>query len=139
MTGELFINGKDAWDVWGVNMGDGFPSAIDAFVPMKGYIENEERSQNGKSVLLSLRRVAARDVTLKFTVKGKDAADFRNKRNAFEQELQSGFASINVPELGTQVYHLIYTGKSVSYAMNRARTFCTMSAKFEEPNPANRA
>lgn len=138
MTGELFINGKDAWDVWGVNIGDGFPSAIDAFVPMKDYIENEERSQNGKSVLLALRRVASRDVTLKFTIKGSDAADFRTKRNAFEQELHSGFVSINVPELGAQVYHLIYTGKSVSYAMNRARTFCTVSAKFEEPDPANR-
>ena len=24
MTGDLFINGKDAWSTWGVRMGDGF-------------------------------------------------------------------------------------------------------------------
>lgn len=138
MTGELFINGKDAWNVWGVNMGDGFPSAIDAFVPMKGYIENEERSQNGKSVILSLRRVASREITLKFTIKGDSPSDFFAKRKAFEQVLQSGYVNVNVPELGSQIYHLVYLGKNVSYAMNRARTFCTVSAKFEEPDPTNR-
>lgn len=138
MTGELFINGKDAWTVWGVNMGDGFLSSIDAFVPMKEHIENEERSQDGKRVILALRRVASREVTLKFTIKGDSASDFRTKRTAFEQELHSGLVNMNIPELGAQVYHLIYTGKNVSYAMNRARTFCTISAKFEEPNPADR-
>ena len=29
MTGELYINEKDAWTTWGVNMGEGFLDAID--------------------------------------------------------------------------------------------------------------
>lgn len=35
MTGDLFINGMDAWVMWGVSMGDGFLDAIDGFNEMK--------------------------------------------------------------------------------------------------------
>ena len=35
MTGDLFINGKDAWSTWGVRMGDSFLDAIDGFNQMK--------------------------------------------------------------------------------------------------------
>ena len=43
MTGELYINGKDAWTSWGVSMGDGFLDALDAPLQMKDYIESESR------------------------------------------------------------------------------------------------
>lgn len=39
MTGDLIINGKDAFITWGVRMGDGFLDAIDGFNEMKDYIE----------------------------------------------------------------------------------------------------
>ena len=42
MTGDLFINGKDALETWGARMGDGFLDAIDGFNQMKDYIENEK-------------------------------------------------------------------------------------------------
>ena len=48
MTGDLFINGKDAWGTWGVRMGDGFLDAIDGFNEMKDYIEDESRLEHGK-------------------------------------------------------------------------------------------
>lgn len=138
MTGELYINGKDAWTEWGVNMGEGFIDAIDAFVPMKDYIENDSRLEHGKRVLISNPRVASRELTLRFTIKGSDEADYRAKRKAFEAELQKVTVDIKVPVLGEETYHLIYLGKSVSYALNLSRTFSTMSSKFEEPNPTNR-
>ena len=141
MKGELYINGKDAWETWGVNMGEGFLDAIGGFAPMKEYIENDSRMEHGKRVIISdkLNKVASRDLTLHFTIKGEDEGDFRAKRTAFEAELIKGGARITVPVLGAQIYKLIYLGKNVSYAMNRARTFCTISAKFEEPNPMDRA
>lgn len=139
MIGELYINGKDAYTEWGVNMGDGFLNAIDSFAPLKEYIENESRLEHGKRVILSSTRVASRDLTLHFTIKGNSEGDFRAKRRAFEEELRKGLIEVNVPALGGDIYRLIYTGKSVNYSMNVARTFCTMSAKFEEPNPMNRA
>lgn len=139
MTGDLIINGKDAWTEWGVNMGEDFIDAIDAFAPMKDYIENDSRLEHGKRVLISNPRVASRELTLHFTIKGNSEADYRAKRKAFEAELQKVKIDINVPVLGEEVYHLIYLGKSVSYALSRSRTFSTMSSKFEEPNPTNRA
>lgn len=139
MTGELFINGKDAWTEWGVNMGKDFIGAIDSFVPMKDYIENESRLEHGKRVLMLEPKVASRDLTLQFTIKGNSESDFRSKRKAFETELQTGTVNVKVPVLGDEVYKLIYLGKSVAYALNVSRTFCTVAAKFEEPNPMDRS
>lgn len=139
MTGELYINGKDAWTEWGVNMGDGFLDAIDSFAPMKEYIENESRMEHGKRVLMVAPKVASRDLTLRFTIKGSSEADFRTKRRAFEEELRKGAVDVRVPVIGDDVYHLIYTGKSVSYGMSMTRAFCSVSAKFEEPNPMKRS
>ena len=138
MTGDLYINGKDAWTTWGVNMGEGFMDAIDSFAPMKDYIENDSRLEHGKKVLVASPRVAARDLTLHFTIKGSDEADFRTKRKAFEAELQKGQLTVRVPVLGDENYRLIYSGKSVNYGLSVTRSFCTISAKFEEPNPMNR-
>ena len=138
MIGELYINGNDAWAEWGVSMGDGFVDAIDGFVPMKEYIENDSRLEHGKRVLLATPRLASRELTLHFTIKGDSEADFRKKRRAFEEMLRQGMLTFAVPALSDDVYHLIYLGKNVSYALNRSRTFAAMSAKFEEPNPANR-
>lgn len=141
MKGELYINGNDAWETWGVNMGEGFLDAIDSFVPMKDYIENESRLEHGKKVIISdkLNKVASRDLTLHFTIKGENESDFRAKRRAFETEMQKVSVKINVPAIGAEIYKLLYLGKSVSFAMNRARTFCTVASKFEEPNPMDRA
>lgn len=139
MTGELYINGKDAWIEWGVNMGEDFINEIDAFVPMKELIENDSRLEHGKRILLANPRVASRELALHFTIKGDNETDYRAKRKAFEQELQKLAVDIKVPAIGTEVYHLVYLGKSVAYALNLSRTFCTVSAKFEEPNPMNRA
>lgn len=138
MTGELYINSKDAWLTWGVNMGEGFMDAIDSFAPMKDYIENDSRLEHGKTVLVTSPKVAARDLTLHFTIKGSDEADFRTKRKAFEAELQKGQLTVRVPVLGGENYRLIYSGKSVNYGLSVTRSFCTISAKFEEPNPMNR-
>lgn len=138
MTRELYINGKDAWTEWGVSMGDGFVDAIDAFVPMKEYIENDSRLEHGKRVLVTTPRLASRELTLHFTIKGVSEADFRSKRRAFENELRKGRVTVMVPALNDEVYHLLYLGRNVSYALNRSRTFAAISAKFEEPNPSDR-
>ena len=126
MKGDLYINGKDAWLTWGVNMGEDFLDVIDGFATMKEYIENDSRLEDGKRIVKVTPKIASRDITLHFTIKGDSQQDYRNKRTAFEEELRTGFIDVNVPVLGSQVYHLIYLGKSVSYAMNIARTFCTI-------------
>lgn len=138
MTGQLFINNKDAFTTWGVRMGSGFLDALDGFLPMKDYIENDSRLEHGKRMITTNAKVASRDITLEFTIEGNSETDYRTKKRAFQQELQAGAFTIKVPVLGTDVYHLVYTGKSTSYGLSISRNFGRISAKFTEPNPAYR-
>lgn len=138
MTGELYINDKDAWETWGVNMGDGFLDAIDAPLTMKDYIEDESRLEDGIRIDTSDPKVSSREITLGFTITGASKSDYRSKKSEFLKELQKGTFTINVPALGSQVYKMVYTGKSISYGMNISRTFGHFTMKATEPNPADR-
>lgn len=139
MTGNLFINGKDAWSTWGVRMGDSFLDAIDGFNEMKDYIENESRLEHGKRVITDNAKVDSREITLQFTIEGSSESDYRSKKKAFQTELEKGAVNIKVPVLGNEVYKLIYLGKSVSYGLSLDRCFGKVSSKFEEPNPMDRS
>lgn len=139
MTGDLFINGKDAWSTWGVRMGDSFLDAIDGFNEMKDYIENESRLEHGKRVITDNAKVDSREITLQFTIEGSSESDYRSKKKAFQTELEKGAVNIKVPVLGNEVYKLIYLGKSVSYGLSLDRCFGKVSSKFEEPNPMDRS
>ena len=44
---ELIINGKDAFTEWGIRMGDGFLDTRNGYFPMKEYITNNARTQDG--------------------------------------------------------------------------------------------
>lgn len=138
MTGDLFINGKDALETWGVRMGDGFLDSIDGFNEMKDYIENESRLEHGKRVITGNAKVASREIALTFTIEGSSESDYRSKKKSFQTELEKGAVNIKVPVLGNEVYKLIYMGKSVSYGLSLDRCFGKISSKFEEPNPMDR-
>lgn len=139
MTGDLFINGKDAWSTWGVRMGEGFLDAIDGFNEMKDYIENESRLEHGKRVITDNAKVDSREITLQFTIEGSSESDYRSKKKSFQIELEKGAVNIKVPVLGNEVYKLVYLGKSVSYGLSLDRCFGKVSSKFEEPNPMDRS
>lgn len=139
MTGDLIINGKDAFSTWGVRMGDGFLDAIDGFNQMKDYIENESRLEHGKRVITDNVKVDSREITLQFTIEGNSENDYRSKKKALQTELEKGAVNIKVPVLGNEVYKLVYLGKSVSYGLSLDRCFGKVSSKFEEPNPMDRS
>lgn len=138
MTGDLFINNKDAWSTWGVCMGDGFLDTIDSFNEMKDYIENESRLEHGKWVITDNVKVASREITLQFTIEGNSESDYRTKKKAFQTELEKGAVNIKIPALGSEVYKLVYLGKNISYGLSLDRCFGKVSSKFSEPNPMDR-
>lgn len=76
MSGELLINGKDAFDIWGVNMGDNFLNVLLMPPPVKDYIENKSRLENGKNINLSNKKADERDMTLTFTIQGYTQSDY---------------------------------------------------------------
>lgn len=118
MNGDLLINGKDAWTTWGVRMGEDFLNVIDGFNEMKDYIENESRLEHGKRVITDNAKVDSREITLQFTIEGCSESDYRSKKKAFQTELEKGAVNIKVPVLGSEIYKLIYLGKSVSYGLS---------------------
>lgn len=138
MTGELYINNKDAWTTWGVNIGDGFLDAIDAPLAMKEYIEDESRLENGVKIDTSNAKVDSREITLGFTITGTSENDYRTKKAAFQTELQAGQFTVKIPAIGAQIYKLIYTGKSISYGLNLDRRFGHFTMKCTEPDPSDR-
>lgn len=133
---ELIINGKDALIEFGVRMGDNFLDAIFAPVPIKVFIENKSRLENGKQVVHNEPRVDERDVTLTFNLEGSTSEDYLQKYKRFKEELLKGLVTIEVPVLA-ETYHLTYQ-RSTTFAMNLERTFSRISVKFNESNPANR-
>lgn len=119
-------------------MGEGFLDAIDAPLPMKDYIENESRLENGKRMITTNAKVDSRDVTLSFTITGTSESDYRTKKKAFQSELQQGAFTVRVPSLETEVYHFVYTGKNISYGLSLDRKFGHFSVKVTEPDPTDR-
>lgn len=134
---DLIINGFDAFLQWGIRMGDGFLDAIFAPEPLKEFIENKSRLNNGKQVVYNNPKIDERDVTLVFTLEGETPDDYLSKYSAFKTELQKGKIEIKVPAFGNQVYRLTYL-RSASFGLNIPRTFSKISVKFNEPNPAER-
>lgn len=135
---DLLINNKDTYQTWGVRMGDGFLDIIGAAVPLKEFIENKSRLEHGKRVIINNPRVDEREITLSFTIEGSSQSDYQAKKKAFFEELYKGAVDIQVPDNSSEIYHLVYSGKSVTYAQSLDRTFGKVSAKFCEPNPINR-
>ena len=138
MKGELFINGKDTFETWGVNMGDGFLESLYSPAPMKEVIENKSRLEHGKRVIFTNPQKDERELTLIFTLMGDSKKDYIDKYKAFITEISAGDVAIKVPALGEEVYHVYYL-RSNSFAWSIDRTFSKISIKFCEPNPGNRA
>ena len=135
---DLLINTQDAYTTWGVRMGEGFLDVLGASSPIKEFIENKYRLEHGKRVIINDPKIDEREITLSFTIEGNSQSDYQAKKKAFFEELYKGVVDIQVPANSNEIYHLIYLGKSVAYAQSLDQTFGKISAKFNEPNPANR-
>ena len=119
-------------------MGEGFLDVLGASSPMKEFIENKSRLKHGKRVIINNPKVDEREITLSFAIEGSSRSDYQSKKKAFFDELYKGKVDIQVPANSSEIYHLIYLGKSITYAQSLDLTFGKISAKFNEPNPANR-
>ena len=128
----------------GVKMGDGFRETLYAPLELKEFVSNQSRLEHGKRVIVtgtndnSLARYASRNITLEFCVIGDDESDFGTKKNALFTELYKGEVKLEPTELGTDVFHLIYTGKTSTYSCGLSKRACKVKVSFDEPNPNNR-
>jgi hypothetical protein len=139
MIGDLVINGKDAQVTWNVRMGANFLDALLVPPPLKPLVENKGSWDDGKEVIyIDEPPLDTRDVTLSFYITGDNKLQFFARKQAFETELLKGKVEIKVPTvLPATVFNLTYLS-SASFAISLSKTSCTISVKFNEPNPALR-
>ena len=137
MVNDFFINGKRAYEKFGLRMSEDFIPALLTPPPLKDFIVNKSRNKNGKTVIYFNPVFDERDVTLTFTIEGLNKSDYKSKFDLFMAELKKGKVEIQVPDVGNEIYRLTYKSSS-NFGINRQRTFSKISIKFNEPDPDNR-
>lgn len=126
------------YSTYHVRMGRGFIDAIESGVPLKEPIENDSRLEHGVRMLVSNRK-AKRTVTLAFNIHGGSQEVYMSNKRNFENMLQKGLVSLKINDSKhPYYYHLVYTGKSVTYKHSYNGVFGIMTMQFIEPNPSNR-
>lgn len=94
MEGEFYINDKDAYTTWGISMDTSSLSALMTPPPMKEFIENKSRLENGKRVITSDSKIDERNITLTFNLTAKSEDQFFVRYNSFCEELATGVLHI---------------------------------------------
>ena len=136
MTGELFINGKDAYTTWCISMDDTALSALMTPAPNKEFIENKSRLRNGKQVVSVNPTADERSLTLQINLTAKDEAQFFARYALFCQELEKGVLNIRTKYQPDVTYKTIYL--SCSQFSQFMRGIGKFSLKLNEPNPKDR-
>ncbi len=137
MKGDLLINGLDAWDTYGVNMSDNFIDVLCSTASMKDYVTSNSRLEDGIRVITENAKIDSRDLTLVFTLTGKDKEDYLQKKTDFEEVLYNASVTISIPPRSEEIYFLKYQ-KCMSFAESKTRRFCKIAVKFIEPDPTRR-
>ena len=136
MTGELYINGKDAYKTWGVSLTDSGLSALMTPAPNKDYIENKSRIEHGKSVINNSVKVDERNITLPINLTASNKNEFFSRYSSFCEELAKGYMEIRTSYQPNVLYSMYYLSCSqFSQFMNGIGKF---SLKLNEPDPTDR-
>ncbi len=136
MTGDVWINGKDAFTQYGINLEDGALSALMTPAPMKDYIEGKSRMRNGKTVIAN-PRYDSREITLPFHLIAADKTEFFGKYSLFCSEvLAGGTFTLKTKYQSGVVYRLVYL--SCSQFSQYCQSLAKFSLKVEEPDPTDR-
>ena len=137
MKGELFINGKDAYTVWGISMDETALSDLMTPPSSKGFIENKSRAEHGKQILRVNPRLDERNLTLQINLMATDEADFFAKYSSFCEELATGVLDIRTKYQPGVVYKTMYLScQQFSQFMRGIGKFVL---KLNEPNPKDRS
>lgn len=152
MEGELIINGYDAWEKWGVRMGQGFIDALLTPASPKEIIKSSSRLESGIRIALGPRKstdidgefipirvLDSRELTLTFSFHASTERELSRNRQSFIDEILNGFVTLQVTGIyDGGPYKLVWTGLESSFGMSLDRCNCRLMLKFTEPNPVER-
>ena len=142
MTGQLLINGTDAWTAYSVFLEEGSIDKLLLPPPVKPGIENKSRSVAGKQVLVKTALYDERDVTLVFCF-AKNATSFSSRVASLMSALIAGYTvnsvlgptAIAVGALDKVFYMQYVSCVELSSADN---AIGKVAVRFNEPDPTNR-
>lgn len=129
MTGQLYINEKDAWLTWGVFL---VGESLDNLLlppPPKEYTENNFGSQHGKQVFIVNTKKDARDVQLEFCISSTSQQEYLNAYKNFVTELSKGIVAVKIPLIGMECTLTVSSYLSLGYY----EKFGKLSVRFNEP------
>lgn len=99
MTGQLYINEKDAWLTWGAFLvADSLDNLLLPASP-KVYTENNFRSQDGKQVFIVNTKKEARDVQVEFCILATSREEYLVAYKNFVNELSDGMITFRIPSI----------------------------------------
>ena len=138
MRGELTINGNDAYETWGVSLGEGSVAELLTAPDVKDYVTNDCPNEDGIRVAIPQGlRFKQREVQLTIVMTCNGEEDYLSKYRSFVNELKKGVSEWVLSADATVKYRFIYS-KMNSFAQIQFKI-----AKFVlnvvEPNPANRS
>lgn len=136
MTGELFINGHDAWTRWGIMMDETSLSALMTPPAIKDFPKNSSRLESGTRYITLNPKLKERDVTLALQFVAENKAEFLANYNDFCQNVLAT-GKLNIRTMYNDItYYFIYN------SCTQYRQFLFKVAKFSlrltEYNPENR-
>ena len=137
MTGDLMINGYDAYTRWGVSLSDGSISALMTPAPMKERLTNDVRVEHGSRTSNQNPKLASRDVTLEMHLSASSRSDFFTKYASFCSELATGALNIKTIFQPSVTYRMLYVSCTQFTAF--VDGLAKFSLKLTEPNPNNRS
>ncbi len=130
------INKKDISSTWNAFMLDTSYNSLLTPVNPKSNIENKNRNEHGKRVLIGDVRLDESTIQLLFHIEGSSISDYLQKKRSFENELRSGWVLLIVQSLRT-AYKLCdpeFLDLSTGIGIREG----TISIRFTEPNPNDR-
>lgn len=133
--GQLFINGKDAYTQWSITMDSTSLSSLLTPPPLKAYIENNSRTDDGRQYL-SLGTVDARELSLNLNLTANNEEEFFQRYNSFCTELRNGELRISTKYQPEVVYNCLYV--SCTQFTQFMRGIAKFTLKLREPDPTNR-
>lgn len=137
MKDELYINGKDAYETWGVSLEDGAVSALMTPPTMKDFVSNTSRLEHGKRIVALNPKYDSRELTLEMHLCAKTKSDFLTKYGKFcDEVLATGVVHIQTVHQPNVTYHCTYNSCTQFSAFLSG--IAKFSLKLTEPNPANR-
>lgn len=137
MTGDVTINGYDAFTRYGVNLEDGALSTLMTPAPMKDFVEGKSRARHGKSVIVNNAKYDSREMTLPFHLIAVSKDAFFEKYALFCSEvLSKGKFELKTRYQSDVVYRLVYI--SCSQFSQYGQSLAKFSLKVEEPDPTDR-